>query len=396
MSELFPGRAFTGFGGHRLHPWPEAVAVHQVQARRGVSLRSLVRESCPRHPGVYGMVNGHGELIYVGKAKNLRSRLLSYFRPKGRDRRVRRILAEARTLTWEFAANEFGALLRELELIRQWRPRCNIQGQPLRHRRAFVCLGKHPAPYVYIARKPPTDAVACVGPVFPGPRVREAVRYLNDRFALRDCPQPQEVVFADNEELFPMVRAPGCIRHEIGTCLGPCAALCSRKDYDAQVRTARRFLDGSDRTLLTTLAQEEQAASASLNFELAARLRDQRQPLEWLVRHLERVRQAQESHTFVYPVAGHGGRDLWYLVRRGWVAAALPRPATRAEHQAATALLEEVFTKQTPWNEPSRVEQIDAVLLVAAWFRKYGKERGKCLEPAEALRRCRQARLKGA
>lgn len=396
MSGLFPGRAFTGFGRHRLHPWAEVVAVHQVTARRGVSLRALVRQECPRHPGAYGMINGQGELIYVGKAKNLRGRLLSYFRPKGRDRRVRRILAEARTITWEFAASEFGALLRELELIRQWRPRCNVQGQPLRHRRAFVCLGKPPAPYLFLARKPAKDAVACFGPVFPGPRTREAVRYLNDSFGLRDCPQPQEMIFADDEELFPVIRTAACIRHEIGMCLGPCAALCGRSAYDEGVRAARAFLDGSDPSLLARLEKDEQAAAAALNFEQAAALRDKRKPLEWLARHLERVRQAQENHTFVYPVAGHGGRDLWYLIRRGWVAAALPRPGSRAEHLTALAALESVFTTPNPWLEPTRVEQIDAVLLVAAWFRKHPQERTRCLEPAKALGRCRKACLKGA
>jgi excinuclease ABC subunit C len=396
VSGLFPAGAFAGFGRHRLYPWIEPVAVHQVHARPKVSLRALVRQQCPRHPGVYGMVSGDGELIYVGKAKSLRARLLGYFRPRGRDRRVRRILASARRLAWEFAPSEFAALLRELELIRQWRPRCNVQGQPRLYRRAFVCLGKRPAPYVYLARKPPLEVVACFGPVFPGPRLKEAIRRLNDGFRLRDCPQAQEMIFAGAHELFPVIRPAGCIRYEIGTCLGPCAAACTQSTYGKSVRAARAFLDGSDRSLLQTLERDEHAAAAVLNFERAAALRDQRQALDWLVRHLERVRQAQDEHTFVYPVAGHGGRDLWYLIRRGWVVTALPTPRLPEEHRAAAEQIDKIFVERAPWSAPAGIEQIDTVLLVAAWFRKHPQERARCLSALEALDRCRKARRRRA
>jgi len=388
---LFPTGAFAGFGSHRLYPWSEAVAVHRVQARPKMSLRALVRQQCPHHPGVYGMIDGEGELTYVGKAKSLRARLLGYFRPRGRDRRVRHILSAARALTWEFAPSEFAALLRELELIRQWRPRCNIQGQPRLYRRAFVCLGKRPAPYIYLARRPPAGAVGCFGPVFPGPRLREAIRRLNDSFRLRDCPQPQEMIFANESELFPVIRAAGCIRHEIGTCLGPCAAACTEPAYEEAVCAARAFLDGSDRSLLDKLQRDEQAAAGALDFERAAALRDQRTSLDWLVRHLERVRQAQDKHTFVYPVAGHGGRDLWYLIRRGWVVAALPTPRLPEEHRAAALQIEKTFAAAEPWNQAAGVDQIDTVLLVDAWFRKRPEERKRCITPAKALEQCRQA-----
>src|SRR5207244_2277738 len=127
---------------NHLDPSPRPPVLYQVQARRPSGLRSRVRQECPRRPGVYGMVNVNGELIYVGKAKCLRARLLSYFRPNSRDPKAGRIVAQTGTLVWEEAPSEFAALLRELELIRRWRPRCNVQGQPQRHRRAYVCLGR--------------------------------------------------------------------------------------------------------------------------------------------------------------------------------------------------------------------------------------------------------------
>jgi len=167
------------------------------------------------------MIDAAGELIYVGKAKSLRARLLGYFRPKSRDEKAGKIIKETRRLVWELAGSEFAALLRELELIRRWQPRFNVQGQPRRHRRCYVCIGRRPAAYAFVAATPPSTAAASFGPV-PGPRkARESARRLNDWFRLRDCPQKQTMVFADQGELFPLVRAPGCIRHDIGQCLAP-------------------------------------------------------------------------------------------------------------------------------------------------------------------------------
>src|SRR5262249_59495239 len=101
------------------------------------------------------MLDANDTLIYVGKAKELRARLLSYFRGRSRDPKAGRILEPTQTVVWEHAASEFAALLRELELIRRWRPRFNVQGQPHRRARTFICLGRRPAPYAFLLRRPP-------------------------------------------------------------------------------------------------------------------------------------------------------------------------------------------------------------------------------------------------
>src|SRR5439155_26193745 len=191
-----------------------------------------------------------------------------------------------------------------------------------------------PAPHVFLARNPPAGVVACFGPVPAGRKAREAVRRVNDAFGLRDCPQAQEMVFADQTELFPVLRAAACIRHEIGTCLGPCARACSRADYGRQVRAARAFLDGSDLAVLDALERDMTAASAALAFERAAALRDQLEVLRWLHHRVQRLRRVRELQSFIYPVPGVEGPDVWYLIHRGRVAAALPAPRTAAEQRA--------------------------------------------------------------
>src|SRR5205085_2560216 len=129
----------------------------------------------------------------------------------------------------------------------------------------------------------------------------------NDGFALRDCPQKQEMVFADQGEFFPEPRAAGCIRHEIGTCLGPCAAACTRAAYAGRVGAARAFLEGTDAALLAALGRDMAAAAAALAFERAAALRDRLQSLQWLHEHLERLRRLRAGQSFIYPVGGPEG-----------------------------------------------------------------------------------------
>src|SRR5262245_26243741 len=147
MPGLFSCPAFAGFGPTYLAA--ASPPLGSVTAARSAGLRARLRADCPRRPGVYAMLQEHGDLIYVGKAKNLRGRLLSYFRPKSRDPRAGRIIRQARTIVWEAWTTELQALLRELELIRRWRPRWNVMGQPSRRRRTYLCLGRQPAAYAY-------------------------------------------------------------------------------------------------------------------------------------------------------------------------------------------------------------------------------------------------------
>lgn len=388
MSGLFFRRSFAGFGSGRLHPFAEPPVVVQVRGRRAARLREEVRRQCPRLPGVYGMVDAHGELIYLGKAKSLRARLLCYFRPKSRDPKAGRILADTRRILWEVGPSEFAALLRELELIRRWEPRFNVAGQPRRRRRTFVCIGRRPAPYVFLTARPPAGVMACYGPVFRGSMAREAVRRLNDWFGLRDCPQKQEMVFADQGELFPMLRTPGCLRLDIGTCLGPCAAACTRQSYAERVGEARAFLEGNNPAPLEALQREMTAAAAALEYERAAALRDKFTALSWLHEHLERLRHARDRHSFVYPVTGHDGREVWYLIRRGVAAAALEAPRDEASGKRAAAEMARVFGPAPPWTGATPAEEIDGVLLVSGWFKKFAAERERVIEAGKAGELC--------
>jgi excinuclease ABC subunit C len=384
-TRLFSSGPFDGFGPSRFRPADEAVIGRQLRSSRTGRLRKGVREHAPRTPGVYGMIDGRGRLIYVGKAKNLRVRLLSYFRQNSRDRKAGKIIHHTRVLLWEQAGDEFAALLRELELIQTHRPRFNVLGVPGLQRHHYLCIGKSPAPHVYVTNAPTGKELGVYGPLVARTNSEDAARRLNDWFQLRDCPQTVTLSFADQPELFPESRSPKCLRFELGTCRGPCVAACSRTEYADGVRAAKAFLDGRDRTILSRLKESMEQSAESFQFEKAVALRDRLQSLEWIDARLLLLRQARTRSSFVYPLAGHDGRVRWYLIHRGQVRAACFAPETPAERERSDALLAASFTGG-PFDQALTAGAVDSVLLVAAWFRRNGAERQKLISKAQAVR----------
>jgi excinuclease ABC subunit C len=334
------------------------------------------------------MLDPRGRIVYVGKAKNLRARLLSYFRAESRDAKAGRIVRHTRTLVWEHAENEFAALLRELELIQLYRPRFNVLGQPGRERYFYICIGRPPAPYAYVAREPSAKDLASYGPFVGRGSAEQAVRRLNDVFQLRDCPAGEPVFFADQPELFPADRGAKCLRYEIGTCLGPCGGFCSRKDYAAAARRAKAFLDGRDRTVLKQLTREMIESASALGYERAAALRDKLRELEWIDRRLELLREARDQRCFVFPLAGHDGRPVWYVLDRGQVCAAVREPADTPGRKALAHLIAETTAGRPPAG-PFTCHPVDSVLLVATWFRKHADHKLTLIPAAAMLARLR-------
>lgn len=379
MAELFREAKFVKFGETACLPAGVSGSCVRIDGLKTAALRSQLRLLAPRRPGVYGMLDRDEQLIYVGKAKNLRTRLLSYFRKKGRPPKAGRIIAQARSILFETLPHEFASLLRELELIRRWRPRFNVQGQPLRRRLTFICLGRAPAPYLFLSRKISSRVQAAFGPITMGPTAVDAVRRLNDWFQLRDCPQPQEMIFPDQGDLFPGVRPAGCLRLEIGTCLGPCTGTCERQAYQAQARKALDFLRGTNLTPLGQMQKEMQAAAAAQEFERAAALRDRANVLTWLADRLDRVRKAQREMSFIYPVAGWDGATTWYLIHGARTVGVLRPPSDDVSRRAARELLDAIYRDRSGLLDS--YEHADSMMVVMQWFRRYPREMKKCLEP---------------
>ena len=153
------------------------------------------------------------------------------------------------------------------------------------------------------------------------------------------------------------------------------------------VRAARAFLAGKNRSPLEMLERDMKAASKALQFERAAELRDRLDTLTWLHSRLERMRKVQQE-CFVYPIRGHEGDDLWYLIRSGRVAVALPAPQDAEQAQAAREVIEATYRHRTERFRRVVAEEMDVMLLVAAWFRRNPEERSRVLSPHEAMVTC--------
>jgi excinuclease ABC subunit C len=384
VKSLFPLDTFAGFGPTYLHPQGFRPLFHQICGRKPAMLRAGVRTDAPRLPGVYGMLDRGGQLIYVGKAKSLRARLMSYFRVHSRHPKAGRIIRHSQSIVWESMPDEFGALVRELELIRRFRPRFNVQGMPNYRRYIYVCLGRAPAPYAFATREPTGKELAVYGPFVGAPRARDAARRLNDAFRLRDCSQRQKMHFAEQRDLFDLERAPGCLRYDIGTCLGPCAGFCSRSGYFEKVQSVKSFLEGVDRQVLHDLESEMLAASAAQAYERAMAARDKLADLRWLTDRLVWLRNARLEHSYIYPLTGHDEQTVWYLIDKGLVRGAVFQPDDRASRTRVGRLIEKVYSDPTECGTIMPKGQVDSVLLVAAWFRTRPEEKTRCIQWATA------------
>src|SRR5687768_14940524 len=204
---------------------------------------------------------------------------------RGRRGALRRqVQAGAHAIDWEYTPSEFGALLRELRLIKKFRPRYNVAMKRDGRHYAFIKVTRGTAPKLLVVRAGGSDDNSVYyGPFHGAQRISEAVRELNDALGLRDCSLDRHMVFSDQQEMFSLLpRTPGCIRFEIKRCHGPCIGACSENEYMDRIRLARAFLDGSNDGPMQQLRHEMEASSERLEFERAAVLRDKLHRLELL------------------------------------------------------------------------------------------------------------------
>lgn len=334
-----------------------------------------VKERAENRPAVYRMVAADGEVVYVGKSKQLRSRLMSYFRGAYPDAKGARILREAHDIEWDYVPSEFAALLGELRLIKKWRPRLNVALKRDGRNLCFVKLTGGVAPRLTVVRGPGNDDNALYyGPFLGAMGVDESLRELSDVLGMRDCTLDRKMRFSDQRELFQLApRTPGCLRYEVRKCLGPCIAACSSSDYMQRVAMARAFLDGRDDGPLQMLKAEMVASSDRLEFERAAAYRDKFQRLMALRERFGRLRFAVESLSFLYTVPGTDGKDRVYVIRRGRVRAEVDAPSTPEEDSNLHALLSQIFGDAAGGMQvPSH--EIDELLLLSSWFRRFPHE----------------------
>lgn len=217
----------------------------------------------PNGPGVYRMFDAAGDVLYVGKAKNLRKRVSAYARGIAHTNRVARMIAETANMEFVTTATETEALLLESNLIKQLRPRYNVL---LRDDKSFpyiLLTRDHPAPQIAKHRGARQRKGDYFGPFASAGSVKRTIDALQKAFLLRSCSDS----FYEN-------RTRPCLLFQIKRCAGPCTGEIAAPDYAELANEARDFLSGRSSAIKTELAARMQGAAEMLEFETAARYRD--------------------------------------------------------------------------------------------------------------------------
>ncbi len=240
----------------------------------GASVISDQLRHLPAGPGVYRMLDRHGNALYVGKARSVRKRVASYVQMPRLSTRIRRMVAETAQLEVVQTHTEVEALLLECNLIKKLKPRYNVL---LRDDKSFpyiLATGDHDFPRLVKYRGARTRAGDYFGPFASAGAVGRTLTALQRAFLLRNC---SDAIFAQ--------RTRPCLQYQIKRCTAPCVARISKEAYAESVRQARDFLTGKSRQVQQELAETMQRAAEALDFETAARTRDRLKALAQIQSH---------------------------------------------------------------------------------------------------------------
>jgi excinuclease ABC subunit C len=270
-------------------------------------------------------------------------------------------------------------------LIRRHQPRFNVKGRQPDRPLGFIFISREDAPRVRVGRRVPRGVRYAWGPLAINWRIKESLETANRYFKLSDCPTSVPMHFADQRSLFSLDLRAECLRHEMGTCLGPCAGECTRTQYSAQLRAARAFLDGRNPAPIVQLERDLQIAAQLSQYERAAGLRDRFERLQYLHERLELLRVPPLPSQFIYPIT-LGQRQVWYLLADGRVVAAMRVPSSGHQAEKCLRRLQQVYefsgSADVAADRPARQ-------IVSAWFRTKPDALQTILSPDDAEQFCR-------
>lgn len=258
--------------------------------------------SFPTEPGVYLMKDSAGRVIYVGKAANLRSRAGSYFQKQALDDpRIAPWVGEIADIDFVTCESEVDAVLMEARLIKDIQPKFNKELKDDKTFPYLMITTREDFPRVEITREPRTSGVKLYGP-FPNVRaLRGALQVLQRIFQFRTCSLDIE----ESDDRWRWFRP--CLLASIGQCTAPCNLRISKEDYRRDIRRLQMVLEGKKTSLLRQLTKEMQQAAQALEFERAARLRDEIEMLEKLDQRGDLETHVQPEVFFVDPKKGLAG-----------------------------------------------------------------------------------------
>ncbi len=226
-------------------------------------IKELVKEF-PTQSGVYLMKSQEDKIIYVGKAKNLRNRVKSYFFDlKDHSAKTKALVQNIFEIEYLLTKTEVEAFLLEASLIKKHRPKYNIRLKDDKSYPYIQLSWKDEFPRLYLSRKVKRDGSLYFGPYTSGGAVFGTIRFLNRLFKIRDC----------TDHVFKSRTRP-CMTHQIGRCTAPCVKLVSKEEYRSDIEGAKDFLKGRSKKLIKDLEQKMTVSAEEEKFEVAAKMRD--------------------------------------------------------------------------------------------------------------------------
>lgn len=270
----------------------------------GVDVIREYLKTLPNSPGVYRMMSASGDVLYVGKAKNLKKRVVAYTQPLRLDNRLMRMVSDTRSMEFITTHTEAEALLLESNLIKKLRPRFNIV---LRDDKSFpyiLITGDHDYPQIKKHRGARSVSGEFFGPFASAGAVNRTINALQRAFLLRSC---SDNVFAN--------RSRPCLLFQIKRCSGPCVDKISSPDYGALVAEARTFLTGASKKIQEGLAGKMQEASDLLDFERAAKYRDRIRGMAMIQSHQDINPSSVESADVIaaFQIAGQTCIQVFFI-----------------------------------------------------------------------------------
>ncbi|MBN1592228.1 MAG: excinuclease ABC subunit UvrC [Candidatus Coatesbacteria bacterium] len=218
----------------------------------------------PSEPGVYIMSDAAGEVIYVGKAKNLRHRLRSYLHPERSGTKVKALVQNVHDVDYIVTANELEALILESNLVKEKKPRYNIELKDDKHY-PYLKITSEPFPRLQIVRRFKRDDARYFGPFVPTHAIRTTLKLIYKIFKVRSC---KRELPTDRKDV-------PCLNHQMKRCLAPCIGKVTPEDYLAIIDQIVMFLEGRSNDLVKDLTDRMETAAQKLEYERAAVLRDQ-------------------------------------------------------------------------------------------------------------------------
>ncbi len=253
-------------------------------------------DSLPRRPGVYLLRDGEDEVLYIGKARSLRSRVRSYFRDdESRSRKTRELVRRVEDVETIVVGSEAEALILESNLIKEHRPRFNVQLRDDKRYPYIKVTVQEPFPRVFVTRRVVNDGARYFGPYTSVGPMRQALELVKKLYTVRSC----RYDLPDERPERP------CLDYHIGRCQAPCVGHQSREDYRGMIDEILGVLEGDTGKLQQEIEEKMRAASEALDFERAARHRDVLEGLAALARQ-------QRVHS-----VGGGDHDVVGLARDG-------------------------------------------------------------------------------